>query len=85
MSEEEKMQNIEEQALAAEETPGAEVSKQLSADVSTDTDADVSADGTAAAPSPKKGFWGKVDDWFGITKSGSNFKTEPSGLVRKRF
>ena len=80
MSEEEKMQNIEEQALAAEETPGAEVSKQLSADVSTDTDADVSADvsadGTAAAPSPKKGFWGKVDDWFGITKSGSNFKTE---------
>ncbi len=29
-----------------------------------------------AAPSPKKGFWGKVDGWFGITKSGSNFKTE---------
>ena len=80
MSEEENKQNIEEQALIAEETPDAEASKQLSADVSTDTDADVSADvsadGTAAAPSPKKGFWGKVDDWFGITKSGSNFKTE---------
>ncbi len=76
MSEEEKMQNIEEQALIAEETPDAEVSKQLPADVSADTDADVNADGTAAAPSPKKGFWGKVDDWFGITKSGSNFKTE---------
>lgn len=80
MSEEEKMQNIEEQALAAEETPDAEASKQLSADMSadtgTDTGADAGADGTAAAPSPKKGFWGKVDDWFGITKSGSNFKTE---------
>ena len=76
MSEEENKQNIEEQALIAEETPDAEASKQLSADVSADTDADVSADGTAAAPSPKKGFWGKVDDWFGITKSGSNFKTE---------
>ena len=80
MSEEENKQNIEEQALAAEETPDAEASKQLSADVSadtgTDTGADAGADGTAAAPSPKKGFWGKVDDWFGITKSGSNFKTE---------
>ena len=80
MSEEENKQNIEEQALAAEETPDAEASKQLSADVSADTGADVSADagadGTAAAPSPKKGFWGKVDNWFGITKSGSNYKTE---------
>ena len=76
MSEEENKQNIEEQALIAEETPDAEASKQLSADVSADTGADAGADGTAAAPSPKKGFWGKVDDWFGITKSGSNFKTE---------
>ncbi len=25
---------------------------------------------------PKKGFWGKVDGWFGITKSGSNYRTE---------
>ena len=36
-------------------------------------------DGAAAeavAPQPKKGFWGKVDNWFGITKSGSNYKTE---------
>lgn len=30
----------------------------------------------AAAPSPKKGFWGKVDNWFGITRSGSSFRTE---------
>ena len=28
------------------------------------------------APQPKKGFWGKVDEWFGITKSGSNYRTE---------
>lgn len=76
MSEEENKQNIEEQALIAEETPDAEASKQLSADVSADTGADAGADGTAAAPSPKKGFWGKVDNWFGITKSGSNYKTE---------
>ncbi len=26
--------------------------------------------------SPKKGFWGKVDNYFGITKSGSNYRTE---------
>ena len=43
--------------------------------------AEVTAEGqdgaaAAAAPSPKKGFWGKVDNWFGITRSGSNFKTE---------
>ena len=31
----------------------------------------------AAAPvSPHKGFFGKVDNYFGITKSGSRFKTE---------
>ena len=29
-------------------------------------------------PSPEKpkNFWGKVDNWFGITKSGSNYRTE---------
>ena len=29
-------------------------------------------------PSPEqpKKFWGKVDNWFGITKSGSNYRTE---------
>ena len=31
----------------------------------------------APAPaSPQKGFWGKLDAWFGITKSGSSFRTE---------
>lgn len=34
------------------------------------------ADGAAAVAQPKKGFWGKVDRWFGITKNGSNFRTE---------
>ena len=27
-------------------------------------------------PDPKKGFWGKVDNWFGITRSGSRFRVE---------
>ena len=27
-------------------------------------------------PQKPKGFWGKVDEWFGITKSGSNYRTE---------
>lgn len=27
-------------------------------------------------PAPKKGFWGKVDEWFGITRSGSRYRTE---------
>ena len=36
-----------------------------------------SADGAAAvAKSPYKGFWGKIDNYFGISKSGSKFKTE---------
>lgn len=38
----------------------------------------LAADGTAAAEvtSPHKGFLGKVDNYFGITKSGSKFKVE---------
>ncbi len=37
-----------------------------------------SPDGTATVEpqSPHKGFFGKVDNWFGITKSGSNYKKE---------
>lgn len=34
------------------------------------------ADGTATAQSPHKGFFGKVDNFFGITKAGSNYKKE---------
>ena len=35
------------------------------------------ADGTAAEQqSPHKGFLGKVDNFFGITKSGSKYRTE---------
>lgn len=43
------------------------------------TAADVQADGTATADggnSPRKGFLGKVDNYFGITRMGSNFRTE---------
>lgn len=31
---------------------------------------------SALSPQPRKGFWGKVDEWFGITRSGSNYRTE---------
>ena len=34
------------------------------------------AEVTETAQSPHKGFFGKVDNWFGITKSGSNYKKE---------
>lgn len=40
--------------------------------------AEVTADGAAVAEpaSPHKGFLGKVDNYFGITKSGSKYRTE---------
>ena len=34
------------------------------------------ASAAAVAETPHKGFFGKIDKWFGITKSGSNYKTE---------
>lgn len=39
---------------------------------------EVTSDGAAVAEpaSPHKGFWGKVDNYFGITKSGSKYRTE---------
>lgn len=33
-------------------------------------------EGGGLFPAPKKGFWGKVDEWFGITRSGSRYRTE---------
>lgn len=33
-------------------------------------------EGAAEAVAVKKGFWGKVDNWFGISKSGSSYRTE---------
>lgn len=40
--------------------------------------AEVTSDGAAVAEqqSPHKGFFGKIDNFFGITKSGSNYKRE---------
>ena len=40
--------------------------------------AEVESDGAAVTEQagPHKGFWGKVDNFFGITKAKSNFKTE---------
>ena len=78
MSEEEKKVQGEEAVplSAADELPleaaGEQSDKQAEGVVTVE-------DGAAAeavAPQPKKGFWGKVDNWFGITKSGSNYKTE---------
>lgn len=37
---------------------------------------DANGGGTATATSPHKGFFGKIDNFFGITKSGSTYKTE---------
>lgn len=34
------------------------------------------SNGGSFIPEQPKGFWGKVDNWFGITKSGSNYRTE---------
>ena len=66
--------------LAAAEA-GASVLDEAESAAKDEPAAEVTAEGqdgaaAAAAPSPKKGFWGKVDNWFGITRSGSNFKTE---------
>ena len=78
MSEEEKKVQGEEAVplSAADELPleadGEQSDKQAEGVVT----AEEGAAAEAVAPQPKKGFWGKVDNWFGITKSGSNYKTE---------
>lgn len=57
----------------SEETKEEQVSEVEAPEV-----AEVAADGAAVAEpaSPHKGFWGKVDNFFGVTKSGSKFRTE---------
>ena len=57
----------------SEETKEEQVSEVEAPEV-----AEVATDGAAVAEpaSPHKGFWGKVDNFFGVTKSGSKFKTE---------
>ena len=62
----------EEEKISSE---SAEEVKETSAPA--EAPAEVSASGEAAAvKSPHKGFFGKVDNYFGITKSGSNYKKE---------
>ncbi|MDE7181972.1 MAG: NCS2 family permease [Clostridia bacterium] len=58
----------------SEETKEEEV---VSEPVAPETPEAVEADGAATATaSPYKGFWAKVDKFFGISKSGSKYKTE---------
>ena len=73
-------QKDKQEELAAAEA-GVPVMDEAESAAKDEPAAEVTAEGqdgaaAAAAPSPKKGFWGKVDNWFGITRSGSNFKTE---------
>lgn len=44
--------------------------------VSEEQTPEIAGSAAAATAAPRKGFWGKVDEFFGITKSGSRFKTE---------
>ena len=78
MSEEEKKMQGEEAVplSAADELPLEAAGEQSDKQAEGVVTAEDGAAGEAVAPQPKKGFWGKVDNWFGITKSGSNYKTE---------
>lgn len=78
MSEEEKKVQGEEAVplSAADELPLEAAGEQSDKQAEGVVTAEDGAAAEAVAPQPKKGFWGKVDNWFGITKSGSNYKTE---------
>lgn len=78
MSEEEKKVQGEEAVplSAADELPLEAAGEQSDKQTEGVVTAEDGAAAEAVAPQPKKGFWGKVDNWFGITKSGSNYKTE---------
>lgn len=78
MSEEEKKVQGEEAVplSAADELPLEAAGEQSDKQAEGVVTAEGGAAAEAVAPQPKKGFWGKVDNWFGITKSGSNYKTE---------
>lgn len=78
MSEEEKKMQGEEAVplSAADELPLEAAGEQSDKQAEGVVTAEDGAAAEAVAPQPKKGFWGKVDNWFGITKSGSNYKTE---------
>ena len=56
---------------------GFEEQSEVPADVQDAAPAEqAQAEASALSPQPRKGFWGKVDEWFGITRSGSNYRTE---------
>lgn len=78
MSEEEKKVQGEEAVplSAADELPLEAAGEQSDKQAEGVVTAEDGAAAEAVAPQPEKGFWGKVDNWFGITKSGSNYKTE---------
>ena len=78
MSEEEKKVQGEEAVplSAVDELPLEAVGEQSDKQAEGVVTAEDGAAAEAVAPQPKKGFWGKVDNWFCITKSGSNYKTE---------
>lgn len=78
MSEEEKKVQGEEAVplSTADELPLEAAGEQSDKQAEGVVTAEDGAAAEAVAPQPKKGFWGKVDNWFGITKSGSNYKTE---------
>ena len=78
MSEEEKKVQGEEAVplSAADELPLEAAGEQSDKQAEGVVTAEDGAAAEAVASQPKKGFWGKVDNWFGITKSGSNYKTE---------
>ncbi len=61
----------------SEETKDEVVSEQPEEQAEAQTAEAPATDGTVAeAQSPHKGFLGKVDNWFGITKAKSSFKVE---------
>ena len=65
----------------SEETKDEVVPETESNDVGTETEVTETAetpatDATAVAQTPYKGFWAKVDNFFGISKSGSKFRVE---------
>ena len=77
LEEEKKVQGEEAVPLsAADELPLEAAGEQSDKQAEGVVTAEDGAAAEAVAPQPKKGFWGKVDNWFGITKSGSNYKTE---------
>ena len=73
-----KRKNLEDISMSEEEKISSEPAEEVTETAPVeDAPAEASANGEAAAvKSPHKGFFGKLDNYFGITKSGSNYKKE---------